>query len=62
MMYFILAINFKIPTVVGILKFMTGTNFMLSELLFALILYIPVNIFQSCRDGYYWVEPVLSSG
>ena len=28
--------------------------------LFDLILYIPVNAFQLCRDGSFWVEPVLS--
>ena len=28
--------------------------------LFDLILYIPSTIFQSCRDGSSWVEPVLS--
>ena len=28
--------------------------------LFDLILYVPVNSFQSCWDGSSWVEPVLS--
>ena len=28
--------------------------------LFDLILYIPSTIFQLCRDGSSWVEPVLS--
>ena len=28
--------------------------------LFVLILYVPVNSFQSCRDSSFWVEPVLS--
>ena len=28
--------------------------------LFDLILYVPVNNFQSCRDGSSWVEPALS--
>ena len=28
--------------------------------LFDLILYVPVNTFQLCRDGSSWVEPVLS--
>ena len=30
------------------------------EGLFVLILYVPSTIFQSNRDGYSWVEPVLS--
>ena len=29
-------------------------------LLFDLILYVPSTIFQLCRDGSSWVEPVLS--
>ena len=33
-----------------------------SALVFDLILYVPVNIFQSCWDGSSWVEPVLSKG
>ena len=28
--------------------------------LFNLILYVPSTIFQLCRDGSSWVEPVLS--
>ena len=28
--------------------------------LFDLILYVPSTIFQLCRDGSSWVEPVLS--
>ena len=28
--------------------------------LFDLILYVPSTIFQLCRDGSFWVEPVLS--
>ena len=31
-----------------------------SYCLFDLILYIPSRIFQLCRDGSSWVEPVLS--
>ena len=31
-----------------------------SVILFDLILYVPSTIFQLCRDGSYWVEPVLS--
>ena len=27
---------------------------------FDLILYVPLTIFQLCRDGFSWVEPVLS--
>ena len=30
--------------------------------LFDLILYVPSTIFQLCRDGSSWVEPVLSLG
>ena len=26
------------------------------------ILYLPINKFSVCRDGYSWVEPVLSRG
>ena len=29
-------------------------------ILFDLILYVPSTIFQLCRDGSFWVEPVLS--
>ena len=29
--------------------------------LFDLILYIPSTIFQLCRDGFSWVEPVLKN-
>ena len=28
--------------------------------LFDLILYVPLTIFQLCQDRSYWVEPVLS--
>ena len=31
-----------------------------SNALFDLILYVPSTIFQLCRDGSSWVEPVLS--
>ena len=34
--------------------------FWLSVCLFDLILYIPSTIFQLCKDGSSWVEPVLS--
>ena len=30
------------------------------SVLFDLILYVPSAIFQLCRDGSSWVEPVLS--
>ena len=30
------------------------------ELIFDFILYVPSTIFQLYRDGYSWVEPVLS--
>ena len=29
--------------------------------LFNLILYVPLTIFQLCRDGSSWVEPILHS-
>ena len=43
------------------LNFCLVTNStLLSFVLFDLILYIPSAIFQLCRDGSSWVEPVLS--
>ena len=32
----------------------------LTVCLFDLILYVPVNVFQLCRDRSSWIEPVLS--
>ena len=35
-------------------------KFTFNFVLFDLILYVPSTIFQLNRDGYSWVEPVLS--
>ena len=37
-----------------------GANPIKIDCLFDLILYAPSTIFQLCRDGSSWVEPVLS--
>ena len=34
--------------------------FVVGFVLFDFILYVPLTIFQLCRDGPSWVEPVLS--
>ena len=61
---FIMLINIKMPTIVGILTFMSSFFFFFFSsfffLLFALILYVPSTIFQLNRDGSSWVEPVLN--
>ena len=53
---FILLINVKMPTIVGISIFMSRINFVLFDLIF----YVPSTIFQLNREGSSWVEPVLS--
>ena len=37
-----------------------ATCYVAFEDLFVLILYVPSKIFQLCRDGSSWVEPVVS--
>ena len=59
---FIMLINVKMPTIVGILTFMSRINFMLSwvDLFVWFDSLRPLNNLSVMRDGSSWVEPVLS--
>ena len=43
-----------------VLVMVLGDKLLSLDILFDFILYVPSTIFQLCRDGSSWVEPVLS--